>query len=97
MPSLLRATTMAALLAAALSAHAASHADDRPDDKAQGDAAPVDDSQKVVCRSEAVTGSIMARKKTCKTKAEWRAFTTETQRQKDKMFQGNGGMLPPGS
>lgn len=85
---------MAALLAAALPAHAASRADDKADDKAQSDAPPVDDSQKVVCRSEPVLGSIMARRKTCKTKAEWRAFNADQTRKQEQILHGIGNISP---
>lgn len=91
MNNLLRAATMAALLSVALPAHAE---DMHAEDKAVSDTPPADDSQKVVCHSEAVTGSIMARKKICKTKAEWRDFNAEAVRQREKILNGVGNISP---
>ncbi|WP_336963164.1 hypothetical protein [Sphingobium aquiterrae] len=87
MTMILRATAMAALLSVALPVFAA--------DKAPSTEAPsVDDSQKVVCHSEPVLGSIMSRKRVCKTKAEWRAFNADTTRKQEQILHGLGNISP---
>lgn len=46
---------------------------------AQTPPAPVPEKEKKICRSDLSTGSLVARKKVCKTRAQWAAERREAQ------------------
>jgi predicted secreted protein len=75
--------TLAAVLAVAVSAPALA--------KDDGDKAPV--KEKKICRTEKVTGSLVAKRRICMTKAEWDKLAMETKKDLEDI-QRNGNAIP---
>jgi hypothetical protein len=94
----IRPTVWAAASVAVLAAWGAA-AEPQPPAQGQAPSPPAasrpakpDPGQVVVCRDEQVTGSIVSRKRVCKTRREWDEQAQETQRilEQDKVL-GAGG------
>jgi hypothetical protein len=76
------------LLAAALTVSLAA-----PALAGDGDKAPDAPKEKKICRTERVTGSLVAQRRICMTKAEWDKLAQQTKNDIEDI-QRNGGAIP---
>ena len=72
----------ASLITLAAVSSSAAHAQTQP-------APQRNDSDKVVCKREVPTGSIMSGKKVCRTKAQWQKFNATDQYNKERALGSN--------
>lgn len=61
-------------------------------DDTSADATPV--KEKKICRIETVTGSLVAKRRICLTKAGWDKLAEETKREMDKYTSRENGTVP---
>jgi hypothetical protein len=60
------------------------------DDKAQDQSAAQDVKEKKICRTETVTGSLVAKRRTCMTKAQWDELAANTRKTMGDMTRHQG-------
>ena len=58
-------------------------------------ASPEREGDKVVCKRETVTGSLVKSKRTCMTRDEWRNLQDTTRDQADRFIRDTTNMNPP--
>ena len=61
-------------------------------DDTNADTTPV--KEKKICRTETVTGSLVAKRRICLTKADWDKLAAETKREMDKYVSRENGSVP---
>jgi ActR/RegA family two-component response regulator len=86
---------MRILLAALLAATATAAAAQTPPAAEPPKPAAVDKSQEIVCRRDAEVGSLIKRKRTCHTRAQWAAIQDRNQEVGRSMVEGSRA-LPSG-
>lgn len=79
----------AAAFAAAVPAVAAEK--DQKSDQKSGQDAP---KQKLVCHTDTVTGSLIAKRRICKTEAEWEEIARATKQSMDNFTSRENGSVP---